>query len=188
MLIDWSCESKPRGLGWAKQDWGENSSIRLKKRNPTTPKATLGWVSLGQPNLVFNTGFTYAAPQFLKRFDVSTVAEVIPIPIPIPSSPLDALSRVSIGRRISSDGSDTIVTVEPSLTGAVAGAAGGATIGAFTCTTSVVAAPAAPICGAVGGLIGGVVGLVFGPSDNVNSQPWMLLDLDWVSDNWGYLL
>jgi len=69
---------------------------------------------LGQPNLVFNTGFTYAAPQFLKRFDVSTVAEVIPIPIPIPSSPLDALSRVSIGRRISSDGSDTIVTVEPS--------------------------------------------------------------------------
>lgn len=53
----------------------------------------------------------------------------------------------------------------------MAGAAGGATIGAFTCTTSVVAAPAAPICGAVGGLIGGVVGLVFGPSDNVNSQP-----------------
>jgi hypothetical protein len=119
--------------------------------------------------LVFNTGFAYAAPQFLKRFDVSTVAEVVPIPIP--SSPLDAVSRVSIGRRISSDSSDTIVTVEPSLTGAVAGAAGGATIGAFTCTTSVIAAPAAPICGAVGGLIGGVVGLVFGPSDNVNSQP-----------------
>jgi hypothetical protein len=49
--------------------------------------------------------------------------------------------------------------------------AGGATIGAFTCTISVIASPAAPICGAVGGLIGGAVDLVFGPSDNVNSQP-----------------
>jgi len=46
-----SAIASPRRLGWAKQYWVENSSTRLKKRNPTTPKITLCWVSLRQPNL-----------------------------------------------------------------------------------------------------------------------------------------
>ena len=56
-LLTWNCKHitnaqiQPRRLGETKQYWLENGLIRLKKRNPTTPKVTLGWVSLRQPNL-----------------------------------------------------------------------------------------------------------------------------------------